>query len=80
MRIDGQRVEFQSGDTLLQAARTAGMDERIPTLCFRQGSAPDGGCGLCLVQITEKGQPESAATVVRYIEYINPSAMHDIIS
>jgi formate dehydrogenase alpha subunit len=65
LRIDGQLVELQPGDTLLQAARAAGLDKRIPTLCYRQGSAPDGGCGLCLVQVTEKGGQANAATVVR---------------
>jgi formate dehydrogenase major subunit len=65
LRIDGQFVEFQAGDSVLQAARTAGLDQRIPTLCYRQGSAPDGGCGLCLVQVRAKDRPADAPTVVR---------------
>lgn len=45
--VDGRRVEVLPGDTILAAARRAGVE--VPTLCYRPGLAPEGGCRLCLV-------------------------------
>jgi len=53
LTIDGKRVDFEKGDTLLQAARKAGIE--IPTLCHHEGLEPWGGCRLCVVDITKEG-------------------------
>jgi predicted molibdopterin-dependent oxidoreductase YjgC len=61
LSIDGISVVIEEGDTLLTAARRADLGDCIPALCYREGSAPDGGCGLCLVQVTEGEREDSTA-------------------
>lgn len=64
--IDGQALTAQSGETILDAARRSGFGERIPTLCHREGSAPQGSCRLCLVRVSDAERPLAAcATPVR---------------
>ena len=58
--IDGIDVAFAHGETLLEAARRAGIGERIPTLCHQAGSAPEGGCRLCLVEVEGRERPVAA--------------------
>lgn len=58
--IDGMDVAFAPGETLLDAARRAGIGERIPTLCHLAGSAPEGGCRLCLVEVEGRERPVAA--------------------
>lgn len=53
LTIDGIRVQAQEGDTILQAAKRAGI--RIPTLCFLEGLSPRGACRLCLVEVRDWG-------------------------
>ncbi|MFO0828772.1 MAG: formate dehydrogenase subunit alpha [Phycisphaerales bacterium] len=55
--IDGTPIEIVRGETILSAARRAGID--IPTLCHADGLGPEGGCRLCLVEI--EGQRSQAA-------------------
>jgi bidirectional [NiFe] hydrogenase diaphorase subunit len=50
MEIDGRRVAFDSGDTVLAVARKNGI--AIPTLCHHPGLASYGGCRLCVVDVT----------------------------
>lgn len=47
--IDGNEVEPQDGETVLQAARRLGID--IPTLCADDRLEPAGACRMCLVEI-----------------------------
>jgi len=49
LTIDGQRVEAEEGQTILEAAKAAGI--RIPTLCHLEGLTPRGSCRLCLVEV-----------------------------
>lgn len=58
--IDGIDVAFSPGETLLEAAHRAGIGERIPTLCHQAGSAPEGGCRLCLVEVEGRERPVAA--------------------
>ena len=48
-RIDGRSVEVREGETILAAARRVGVE--IPTLCFAEGLAPEGGCRICVVEV-----------------------------
>ena len=48
LQIDGKQVTASEGQTVLDAAREAGID--IPTLCFHEELLPYGGCRLCLVE------------------------------
>ncbi len=49
LTIDGQQVEAQAGDTVLDACRTAGVD--VPTLCHEDRVDPMGSCRMCLVEV-----------------------------
>jgi bidirectional [NiFe] hydrogenase diaphorase subunit len=48
LTIDGQLVSAREEDTILMAAREAGV--AIPTLCYVDGLSPVGACRLCLVE------------------------------
>lgn len=52
--IDGEEVEAYVGETVLQAARRAGVD--IPSLCFLEGLSEYGACRLCVVQVAQRPQ------------------------
>jgi len=54
LRIDGQEVEAQPGQTVLEAARAAGI--HIPTLCYHPAVAPYGACRVCLVEVKARGR------------------------
>ena len=49
LEMNGRAVEAQSGDTLLSAARRAGV--HIPTLCHYEGLPPSGACRMCVVEV-----------------------------
>lgn len=52
LTIDGQRVEIQPADTILTAARRAGI--HIPTLCQLEGFTPTGACRFCVVEVENR--------------------------
>jgi len=60
MRIDGAAVEFREGETILEAARRAGI--AVPTLCYDPRLQPGGSCRLCMVEIEGRPQPVAACT------------------
>lgn len=47
--MNGQTVAFESGWTILQAARAAGI--HIPTLCWMDKTAHGGVCRICSVEV-----------------------------
>jgi bidirectional [NiFe] hydrogenase diaphorase subunit len=49
LTIDGKLVSASEEESLLQAARSAGI--KIPTLCQLEGVSTVGACRLCLVQV-----------------------------
>ncbi len=51
--IDEKDVEVFEGDTILTAAKRAGI--KIPTLCHHEGFQGQGRCRLCLVETEDKG-------------------------
>ena len=62
MKINGQQVEFIEGATILEIATAAGI--YIPTLCYKKGLTPAGGCGVCIVEDLSTGKiMPSCATV-----------------
>ncbi|WP_217913112.1 formate dehydrogenase subunit alpha [Miltoncostaea marina] len=61
-RIDGRAVALAPGETILAAARRAGID--IPALCHRDGLSPQGGCRLCLVEVAGAPRPLAACHTV----------------
>jgi bidirectional [NiFe] hydrogenase diaphorase subunit len=50
LKVDGIEVECVEGSTILQAAKTGGIN--IPTLCDLEGLTSYGGCRLCLVEVS----------------------------
>lgn len=62
--INGKTVYADEGSTVLQAARSAGIE--IPTLCTYEGLKPKAACGLCRVRIEgEEEEKLSCALKVR---------------
>jgi NADH dehydrogenase/NADH:ubiquinone oxidoreductase subunit G len=55
LRIDGVEVEARPGESVLAAARRAGLD--IPSLCDHDLLRPYGACRLCLVEVTAAPAP-----------------------
>ena len=53
--INGKKVRARKGDTVLEAARDAGID--IPTLCYHEALLPTGSCRLCVVEIGKSPKP-----------------------
>jgi bidirectional [NiFe] hydrogenase diaphorase subunit len=49
IRIDGQLITAEEGQTVLQAAKANG--KYIPTLCDLDGLTPVGACRVCLVEV-----------------------------
>jgi bidirectional [NiFe] hydrogenase diaphorase subunit len=50
IRIDGQLISAEEGQTILQAAKATG--KYIPTLCDLEGIKPVGACRVCLVEVS----------------------------
>ena len=54
LQINGQELQAEAGQTLLQVARRAGTV--IPTLCHHEALAPFGACRLCVVEVEKEGR------------------------
>jgi NADP-reducing hydrogenase subunit HndD len=50
LTIDGAPVSVPKGSTILEAARSAGID--TPTLCYLENLAPVNVCRVCVVEVT----------------------------
>ncbi len=60
LQIDGREVKAEEGTTVLEAAKSAGID--IPTLCYHPALSPFGACRLCTVEITSKGRKRTVTS------------------
>jgi NADP-reducing hydrogenase subunit HndD len=49
LKLNGQDVAFEPGQTLLQVATAAGVE--IPTLCFVKDAVAHGACRICVVEV-----------------------------
>src|SRR6185503_18645269 len=61
LTIDDKLVSAREDETLLDAARGAGIS--IPTLCHLDGLSEVGACRLCLVETGGRLQPACATRV-----------------
>jgi len=61
--INDEEVKAKEGITILEAARSVGID--IPTLCHHEKLAPYGACRLCTVEII-RGQRSRLVTSCVY--------------
>jgi bidirectional [NiFe] hydrogenase diaphorase subunit len=61
LTIDGQMVSAHEGQTVLEAARDAGIE--IPTLCHLEGISDVAACRLCLVQVAGSNRLQPACSL-----------------
>ena len=64
LTIDGLNVSVPDGTTILEAARTAGID--IPTLCFLKDINEAGDCRMCIVEV--EGRKGFATSCIQKVE------------
>ena len=62
--IDNQKVTVPKGTTILEAAKTAGID--IPTLCFLKEINEVGDCRMCIVEV--EGRRGFATSCIQTVE------------
>ena len=60
LRIDGEMVNAEDGESILKVARRTG--KYIPTLCHLDGLTDVGACRLCLVEVSGVGRLLPACT------------------
>lgn len=58
--INGKELSVASGTTVLEAARSLGVE--IPTLCHHSGLSPEGSCRLCMVEVEQRGRRRLVAS------------------
>jgi bidirectional [NiFe] hydrogenase diaphorase subunit len=58
LTIDGKLVSAREEETVLEAAREAGVS--IPTLCHLEGISAVGACRLCLVELAGSNKLQAA--------------------
>lgn len=66
LQIDGKEVKAREGMTVLDAARSAGID--IPTLCYHEKLEPYGACRLCIVEVEVRGWPKIVVSCIYPVE------------
>ncbi len=54
LTIDNREVRAEEGTTVLEAARSVGID--IPTLCYHEKLEPYTACRICMVEIESRGR------------------------
>ncbi len=54
LEIDGRKVETEEGTTILETAKSVGID--IPTLCYHPALSPFGACRMCSVELVSRGR------------------------
>ncbi len=64
--LNGLEVKAEEGWTLLETARFYGLE--IPTLCYREGLSPFGGCRLCLVEIGQEPKTKLVSSCTYPVE------------
>ncbi len=74
LSINGQRVQAETGETILTAAQRLGVE--IPTLCHHPELRPYGSCFLCVVQVAGRAnlQPACATPVADGMEVCTENA------
>jgi bidirectional [NiFe] hydrogenase diaphorase subunit len=60
LRIDGELVAANDGQSILDVARASG--KRVPALCHMEGLTPVGACRLCVVEASGAGRLLPACT------------------
>jgi len=58
--INGQKIQAKAGQTILEAAASAGI--KIPVLCHHPALEPIGACRVCLVEVARQKTLQPACT------------------
>jgi len=66
LNIDGRDVKAEEGTTVIQAARSAGID--IPTLCHHEKLKPYTACRICMVEVESRGRTSLDTACSRPVE------------
>ena len=74
VRIDGELVTTQEGETILEVARAHG--KKIPTLCYMKGLSSVGACRVCVVELagTERLLPACTTPMQEGMSIVTDSA------
>ena len=64
LTIDNQKITVPKGTTILESAKTAGID--IPTLCFLKEINEVGDCRMCIVEV--EGRRGFATSCIQTVE------------
>jgi len=65
INLDGRKVPFHKGDTIISAARKAGID--IPHYCWHPGLSAPANCRMCLVEVgPPPGRPPMMLDVLQW--------------
>jgi bidirectional [NiFe] hydrogenase diaphorase subunit len=66
LQVDGKEVKAKEGMTVLEAARSAGID--IPTLCHHEKLEPYGACRICIVEAETGGRTRIVVSCIYPVE------------
>ena len=66
IQIDGKEVKAKEDMTVLEAAKSAGIN--IPTLCYDGRLEPYGGCRICSVEVETRGRKNIVVACVYPVE------------
>jgi len=66
LEINGSPVQAPQGATILQAAKSAGI--QIPTLCDDERLEPNGACRMCMVEVQKRGRTKMVASCLYPVE------------
>jgi bidirectional [NiFe] hydrogenase diaphorase subunit len=66
LKIDGKTVSANKEETILDAARSLGIE--IPTLCHHKKLIPYGACRLCLVELKQGKRSQLVASCGYYVK------------
>ena len=58
--IDGHSITIESGSTILEAAKLAGID--IPVICYHENLTANGVCRMCMVDTNWRTQTAACVT------------------
>jgi len=78
VRIDGELIAAQEGQTILEVARANGRE--IPTLCYLKGLSAVGACRVCVVELagTDRLLPACTTPMQEGMSIVTTSAKLDL--
>jgi bidirectional [NiFe] hydrogenase diaphorase subunit len=78
VRIDGELITAQEGETILEVARANGRE--IPSLCYLKGLSAVGACRVCVVELagTDRLLPACTTPMQEGMSIVTDSAKLDL--